>query len=229
MNALITLALSFLLVSAHGSQPQPAPQGAQAPPPPATQAAPPAGQKPVPVKPGQKPAAPPVAPAVAAPAPPGYVIGPDDVLGVVFRYDRDMTSDVTVRPDGMISLPMLNDIQAAGLTPEELRDRITERAKKYIEDPAVTVIIRTINSRKVFITGEVTRPGPYPLTAPTTVIQLIALAGGLTEFANKGKITIMRMENGRPMSYPFNYKDVMNRKNLKQNIELRPGDTVIVP
>ena len=227
MNALITLALSFLLVSAHGSQP--APQGAQAAPPPATQAAPPLGQKPAPAKPGQKPATPPVVPATAAPAPPGYVIGPDDVLGVVFRYDRDMTSDVTVRPDGMISLPMLNDIQAAGLTPDELRDRITERAKQFIADPAVTVIVRTINSRKVFITGEVTRPGPYPLTAPTTVIQLIALAGGLTEFANKGKITVMRMENGRPMSYPFNYKDVMNRKNLKQNIELRPGDTVIVP
>jgi len=236
MNALTTFALTLLLVSTQGSQPQAAPQGSQAAPPsasqaapPINQAAPPAVQKPAPARPGQKPATPPATPVPAPPPPPGYVIGPDDVLGVVFRYDRDMTADVTVRPDGMISLPMLNDIQAAGLTPEELRNRVTERAKQFISDPAVTVIVRTINSRKVFITGEVTRPGPYALTAPTTVIQLIAMAGGLTEFANKGKITIMRMENGRPVSYPFNYKDVMNRKNLKQNIELKPGDTVIVP
>lgn len=178
------------------------------------------------------PAKPPVVPAVQAPAvppPPGYVIGPDDVLTVLFRYDKDLTTEVVVRPDGMISLPMLSDVPAAGLTPEQLRDKVTESAKRFIEDPAVTVIVKTINSRKVFITGQVAHPGPYPLMAPTTVMQLIAMAGGLTEFADEKGITVMRMENGKPVSYAFNYKDVARRRNLKQNIELRPGDTVIVP
>jgi polysaccharide biosynthesis/export protein len=174
----------------------------------------------------QKPAAPVVQ---QVPPPPGYVIGPDDVLTVLFRYDKDLTTDVVVRPDGMISLPMLSDVPAAGLTPEQLRDKVTESAKRFIEDPAVTVIVKTINSRKVFITGQVAHPGPYALTAPTTVMQLIAIAGGLSEFADEKNITIMRAENGRPVSLPFNYKDVAKRKNLKQNIELRPGDTVIVP
>jgi polysaccharide biosynthesis/export protein len=184
--------------------------------------------------PAQRPAAPapqkPVAPAVQpAPPPPGYVIGPDDVLTVLFRYDKDLTTDVVVRPDGMISLPMLSDVPAAGLTPEQLRDKVTESAKRFIEDPAVTVIVKTINSRKVFITGQVAHPGPYALTAPTTVMQLIAIAGGLSEFADEKNITVMRTENGKPISLPFNYKDVSKRRNLKQNIELRPGDTVIVP
>ena len=192
------------------------------------QATPRQGQVPPPQRPGTRPA--PVAVVQnPVPPPPGYVIGAEDVLQILFRYDQDLTTEVTVRPDGMISLPMLSDVHAAGLTPEQLRDQVTESAKRFIEDPAVTVIVRTINSRKVFITGEVTRPGPYNLTTPTTVVQLIAMAGGLTEFADKGKITIMRMENGKPVSYKFNYKDVANGRNLKQNIELRPGDTVIVP
>ncbi len=201
-----------------------------------------ASQKPADPNAGQKPAASkaktpavaqaskPVAPPPAAvPPPPGYVIGPDDVLSILFRYDKDLTTDVTVRPDGMISLPMLSDVPAAGLTPEQLRDKVAESAKRFIEDPAVTVIVKTINSRKVFITGQVAKPGPYPLSAPTTVLQLIAMAGGLSEFADEKNVTIMRTENGKPVSYPFNYKDVTKRKNLKQNIELKPGDTVIVP
>jgi polysaccharide export outer membrane protein len=198
-----------------------------------TQAAPPAragAQKPQapPAKtPAQKPAPAPVAPAV--PPPPGYVIGPDDVLQVLYWREANVSAEVTVRPDGMISLPLLNDVQAAGLTPEQLRDKISEGAKKYFEDPNVTVTVRTINSRKAFITGSVTRPGPYQLTAPTTVLQLIAMAGGLTEFANQKGISVMRIENGKPVRYPFNYKDVAKGKNLKQNIELKPGDTVIVP
>jgi polysaccharide export outer membrane protein len=180
-------------------------------------------------KPPVKAAPAPVPQAPAVPPPPGYVIGPDDVLQVLFRYDRDLTTDVVVRPDGMISLPMLSDVPAAGLTPEQLRDKVTESAKRFIEDPAVTVIVRTINSRRVFITGEVTRPGPYPLTSTMSVMQLIAIAGGLTEFADEKGISVMRTENGKPLRLPFNYKDVAKGKNLKQNIELKPGDTVIVP
>ena len=98
-----------------------------------------------------------------------------------------------------------------------------------MEDASVTVVIRQINSRKAFITGEVNKPGPYPLTSPTTVMQLIALAGGLREYANSKKIVIMRTENGKQRRLPFNYKDIIDGKNLQQNIELKPGDTVVVP
>jgi len=129
----------------------------------------------------------------------------------------------------MISLPLLNDVKAAGLTPEQLRDAVNGAAAKFFEDPNVTINIKAINSRKVFITGSVAKPGPYPLSAPTTVLQLISMAGGLTEFANQKRISVMRNENGKPVRYPFNYKDVAQGKNLSQNIELKPGDTVIVP
>ena len=161
--------------------------------------------------------------------PPDYVIGPDDLLSVVFWRDKEMSSDVAVRPDGKISLPLLNDVQAAGLTPPQLRDRLTEEAKNYIEDPNVTVVIRQINSRKVFVTGQVNKPGTYPLGGPTTVLQLIAMAGGLPEYAHTKKIRVMRTENGKTVSLKFNYDEVVEGKNLKQNIELKPGDTVIVP
>jgi polysaccharide export outer membrane protein len=167
--------------------------------------------------------------AASAPVPPDYVIGTDDVLSVVYWRDKEMSTDVSVRPDGKISLPLLDDLQAAGLTPIELRDRLVEQSKRYIEDPSVTVVVRQINSRKVFITGEVAKPGPYPLTGPTTVLQLLALAGGLREYADAKKIVIVRVEGGRQVSYAFNYKDAASRRNLRQNIELKPGDTVIVP
>ncbi|HEY3383886.1 MAG TPA: polysaccharide biosynthesis/export family protein [Vicinamibacterales bacterium] len=191
-------------------------------------------RKPDPKKDAKTPAKPSVAPtpivrAPVVPPPPGYVIGPDDILQVLYWREKDVSAEVIVRPDGMISLPLLNDVQAAGLTPEQLRDKVNEAAKKFFEDPNVTINIKQINSRKVFITGSVAKPGPYPLTAATSVLQLIAMAGGLTEFADQKNITIMRTENGRQLSFAFNYKDVTRRKNLKQNIELKPGDTVIVP
>jgi polysaccharide export outer membrane protein len=178
--------------------------------------------------PSVKPA--PVVPAPPVTPPPDYVIGPDDVLQVLFWREKDVSAEVVVRPDGMISLPLLNDVKAAGLTPDQLRDSINEAAKKYFEgDPNVTITVKAINSRKVFITGGVAKPGPYLLTSTTTVLQLISMAGGLTEFAKQKNISVMRTENGKPVRYPFNYKDVANGKNLKQNIELKPGDTVIVP
>ena len=161
--------------------------------------------------------------------PPDYVIGPDDVLVVVFWRDKEMSTEVSVRPDGKISLPLLNDVQAAGMAPEDLRMRLTEAASKLIEEPTVSVVVKQINSRKVFVTGQVGKPGPYPLSAPTTVLQLISMAGGLHEYAKAKEILIVRTENGKPVSYKFNYKDVSQGKNLKQNIELKPGDTVIVP
>ncbi len=157
------------------------------------------------------------------------MIGPDDVLAVVFWREKDLSGDVAVRPDGMITLPLLNDVKAAGLTPDQLRDVLTKAAEKFVEVPSVTVVVKAINSRKVFITGMVSKPGPYPLMAPTTVTQLIATAGGVHEFADKKNITILRVENGREVAFKFNYQDIMKRKNLGQNIELKPGDTVIVP
>jgi polysaccharide biosynthesis/export protein len=161
--------------------------------------------------------------------PPGYVIGADDVLSIVFWREKDMSAEVVVRPDGLISLPLLNDIRADGLTPEQLRATLNEAARKLVEDPNVTVVVRAINSRKVFVTGNVVRPGAYPLTATMDVLQVIALAGGVTEFADSKKINVVRRESGKSLSFKFNYKDVSQGKNLQQNISLKPGDTVVVP
>lgn len=188
--------------------------------------------------PGTTPAQPPAPqPAVQQPAPqpapgaedPTYVIGTDDVLAVVFWELPSHSAEVVVRPDGKITLPLLNDLPAAGLTPDQLRASITTAAAKYIREPAVSVIVKQINSRKVFVSGQVAKPGPYALTAPTTVLQLLALAGGPTDFAKKKKIAVMRTENGQTLRLKFNYNEVLDGKNLEQNILLKPGDTVVVP
>lgn len=177
---------------------------------------------------GGRTAGAPALPAGVTP-PAGYVIGPDDQLSIVYWREKDMSADVVVRPDGLISLPLLNDVQASGLTPDQLRQTIAKGAAKFIEDPTVSVVVKAINSRKVFITGQVAKAGPYPLAAPTTVLQLIATAGGVSEYANKKKIVVVRKENGKEITLPFNYEDVMKGKNMAQNIELKPGDSVIVP
>jgi polysaccharide export outer membrane protein len=158
-----------------------------------------------------------------------YVIGPEDVLGVVFWRDTEMTGDVTVRPDGRITLPLIGDIDTTGLTPDQLKTVIHKAATKLIEDPTITVVVRQINSRKVFVTGSVTTPGAYPLVGPRTVMQAIALAGGLTEYADKKNITVMRMDNGQQKTFRFNYNEVAKGRRLDQNIVLKPGDTIVVP
>lgn len=170
-----------------------------------------------------------VTPAVPLVVPAEYIIGADDVMKVDFWRDKDMSSEVTVRPDGKISLPLINEIQAAGLTPAQLRERIADEAKKYVEDPTVTVEVKAINSRRVYITGEIRKPGPYGISGSMTVLQLISIAGGLGDYARGDKITIVRAENGTQKAYRFNYKEVLNQKKLEQNIELKPGDTVAVP
>ncbi len=171
--------------------------------------------------------------AAAGPAPvlpPGYVIGPDDVLSVIFWGEKEMTAEqVVVRPDGKISLALLNDIQAAGLTPDELRVIIDKAAAKFIAEPHASVVVKEIKSRKVFITGNVLKPGAYPLSSDMTVLQLIAVAGGLLEYADAKNVVVMRKEDGRDQHFKFNYKDVIRQKNVQQNIVLRSGDTVIVP
>jgi polysaccharide export outer membrane protein len=158
-----------------------------------------------------------------------YIIGPDDVLSVLFWRDKDMSYDVVVRPDGKISLPLVNDIQAGGLTPSQLRDNVNTIARRFVEEPSVTVVVKQINSRKLFITGQVEKPGPYPMGGPTTVLQLISMAGGLKEFTDGKKILIMRTKDGKQTGRMFNYREVTSGKHLEQNIELQPGDTVVVP
>jgi polysaccharide export outer membrane protein len=174
--------------------------------------------------------APTSAPAPAGVAlPPGYLIGPEDVLTIVVWREKDMSTDAVVRPDGQISIPLLNDLQAAGLTPDQLKATIEKAASKYVAEPNATVIVKAINSRKVHILGNVIKAGTYPLAGDTTVLQLIAQAGGLQEWADSKHITVMRKEDGKDSVLSFNFKDVVKQKNLQQNVLLRPGDTVIVP
>ena len=191
-------------------------QAAQAPP------RPPAKAKPA------APSQPPPQPAGVTP-PNDYVIGPEDVLAIVFWREKDLSADVVVRPDGMITLPLVNDIKAAGLTTEQLRQAVMEAAGRYVEDPNATVVVKQINSRRVFITGEVGRAGPYPLGSSMTVLQALALAGGPGDYAKKDRILILRPEGGKTRTLKFNYKEVIKGEKLEQNIELKPGDTIIVP
>jgi polysaccharide export outer membrane protein len=171
--------------------------------------------------------------ASGVPLPADYVIGPNDVLTIRYWREDTMSAEVAVRPDGKISLPLLNDVVAAGLTPDDLRMRIVEAAGRFVESPVVSVNVKEIKSRKVFITGMVAKPGEYPLIAPTSVIQLIAIAGGLQEFADQENIMVIRPSQknfrGDPFAFRVNYRDITRRRNLQQNIELKPGDTVVVP
>ena len=165
----------------------------------------------------------------AADLPRDYVIGSDDVLEVKFWKDATLSREVIVRPDGKIALELLSELQAAGLTPQELQGAILKEAEKKMVEPNVTVIVKQINSRRVFITGMVEKPGVYPITSTMTVLQLISIAGGLKEFAKKKDIVVMRQDKGAPLAYPFNYDDILKGRRLGQNILLRPGDTVVVP
>jgi len=170
----------------------------------------------------------PVAPRVPVKLPNDYVIGADDVLSVVFWREKDLNADVVVRPDGKISLPVLNDVQAVGLTPEELAESIANAARKYVRDSGATVMVKEIHSRKVYVVGEVGKPGSFPLDADMNVLQALAQAGGLLEDAHKGDVVIVRNEKGVERRFRFDYNEVMRGTNTSQNIKLRPGDTILV-
>lgn len=157
-----------------------------------------------------------------------YVIGADDMLHVSVWKEPDLTATLPVRPDGKISLPLLDDVQAAGLTPMQLADSITVRLKKFIADPRVTVVVTAMTSQRIFITGEVTHSGATPLLPNMTMLQALS-AAGFTQFANVKGIYLLRMENGKQTKLPFNYKEVVKGMRPEQNIMLRPGDTVVVP
>jgi len=164
--------------------------------------------------------------AVGAPVnPKTYIIGAEDILLIRVWREPDLSGPVAVRPDGMISLPLLGDVVAGGLTPEKLAEKIKEGYTKYITEPEVMVSVASVNSKKYFISGEVNRPGSYPLVVPTTVAQALAIAGGFREWADQKNILILR----GPKRYKFNYRDFVRGKNLGQNILLESGDHIIVP
>jgi polysaccharide biosynthesis/export protein len=160
---------------------------------------------------------------------PSYVIGPEDVLDVSVWKEPELTRTEPVRPDGKISLPLLNDVQAAGLTPMQLAASVAEKLRKYLADPQVTVIVTGMNSQRIYILGEVTRPGAYPLLPGITMLQALSSAGGFTQFASLKKIYLMRNVNGKQMKFPFNYKEAVRGRATQQNIPLKAGDTIVVP
>ena len=158
-----------------------------------------------------------------------YVIGAEDVLSIhVWREDA-LSRTVPVRMDGNISLPIINEIKAAGLTPLQLKEALTQRLREFIESPNVSVTVMEANSFKVYVSGQVKTPGVYRLRSETTVLQIIPMAGGFTEWANQKKILIIRRENGRESHLTVNYKKIMKGDNSGSNITLKSGDTVIVP
>jgi polysaccharide export outer membrane protein len=174
----------------------------------------------------EKTAAPEAHQAPAVPA--DYVIGADDTLRISVWKEPDMNATLPVRPDGKISLPLLDDVQAAGLTPLQLKDSIKEKLKKYISDPRVTVVVTAMNSQRIFVAGEVNHPGAMALLPHMTMLQAISSAG-FTQFANVKGIYLLRTENGQQTKTRFNYKDVVKGNHPEQNIQLKPGDTVVVP
>ncbi len=160
---------------------------------------------------------------------PDYVIGLGDVLSINVWKEAEVSSSVPVRPDGKISLPLVNDIQAAGLTPMQLGQEIHDKLQKYIEQPQVTVVVTAVNSRMVYLVGEVARAGSFPLLPKMTVLQALSAAGGLSPFADSKNIYVLRNENDKPRRIPFNYKEALKGEHPEQNIELKPGDTIVVP
>ncbi len=189
-------------------------------------------EKPIPAAQGTAPAPAPATGSTAASktatTDPNYMIGAQDVLDINVWKEDQLTKTVPVRPDGKISLPLLNDVQAAGLTPTQLASQITQSLKKFVTDPQVTVIVREINSQRVYLIGEVVRAGAYPLLPGMTVLQALSSAGGFTQFANTKKIYVLRVENGKQEKFPFNYKDALGAK-ADENIMLKAGDQIVVP
>jgi polysaccharide export outer membrane protein len=165
----------------------------------------------------------------AEPVSPSYQIGPRDQLRIFIWKETELTQDLQVMPDGRITFPLIGEIEAAGKTVTDLKTVISERLKKFVTAPEVTVIVRESNSRMIYTIGRITRPGPYVLGSDTTVLQALALAGGFTEWADEKSIKIVRRENGKEIQLPFNYKEYIGGRNIEQNILLRPSDTVVVP
>ena len=174
---------------------------------------------------------------VVAPGPPeeGFRLGPEDVIDVVVFRNPDLTrADIVIRPDGKVSLPLIGDVRAEGLTADELAKNITERYKEYKDNPAVSVSVKAVNSYKIFVLGEVKTPGKFPLQSYATVLQAISMAGGFTEFASENSIQVvrrMKTEDGRSQEIriPVNYDSLLSEGGAEYNFILRSGDTIVVP
>lgn len=179
------------------------------------------------------PAQNPVTPAKTAPpvtsVDADYKIGPQDVLRIDVWKEPDISRTIPVRPDGKVSLPLLNDVQAAGLTAMQLAASLRDSFSKYLTNPQVTVTVTEINSRRVYITGEVAHVGALPLLPNMTVLQALSSAGGFTQFAKPKSIYVLRTEDGKQVKHPFNYKEVVKGNLQEQNILLQPGDVIVVP
>jgi len=158
-----------------------------------------------------------------------YTIGNGDVLNVQVWKEKELSQMVVVRPDGKISLPLLGELQVSGKEPAQVEETIQTRLQSMLVQPRVTVTVAEIHSRMVYITGEIARPGAYPLNTPITVLQLIAQAGGLTEFASRKHIQIIRANSGKSDEHMLSYKAMMQSKDGSRNLTLNPGDTVVVP
>jgi len=158
-----------------------------------------------------------------------YVIGCGDKLQVIVWGHKNLSTNSVVRPDGMISLPLLGDIRAEGHSVNDLKKELNIRMSEYIQEPSVSVSVSEINSLKVYVIGEVNQPGEFDLMSYTTVLQVIAQAGGFTDYAKKNKIQIIRIQGNEKVKIKFNYKQVIKGKNLDQNIPLKPGDVILVP
>jgi len=159
---------------------------------------------------------------------PEYIIGPEDVLHIAVWKEADLTATLPVRPDGKISLPLLDDVQAAGLTPKQLAVSVTEKLKKYIADPRVTVVVTAINSKRVYLTGEVLHSGAMPMLPNMTVLQALSSAG-ISQFANTKRIYVLRTQNGKQEKLPVNYRKLVKGELIDENYLLQPGDTIVVP
>ena len=178
--------------------------------------------------------------ACAGPAPPPppepdilerdtFVIGHEDMLRISVWKNPELSVDVPVRPDGMISVPLLNDIQAAGLTPEELKELITGQLVEYVNNPDVTVVVTQVNSKRIYVIGAVGRSGAQPLNQDMRVLDAISVAGGFIQFAQKGDIKILRRSGGEIVEYRFDYGAYLKGNAPGTNMLLRPGDTIVVP
>lgn len=158
-----------------------------------------------------------------------YVIGPEDILYIHVWREEALSRTVPVRMDGYISLPLIHEVKAAGLTPLQLKEELIKRLKEFIETPNVSVIVMEANSFKVYVSGQVRNPGVYRLRSETTLLQIIPMAGGFTEWANQKKILVIRREGGKESRFVINYKKLMQGEELQSNIVLKAGDTIIVP
>lgn len=159
-----------------------------------------------------------------------YVIGPGDLLSINVLNEQDVSGKVPVRPDGMITVPLIGDVQAGGLTPDKLQSVIAKKLTDYVRAPAVTVVVEEMNSRHFNVLGKVQHPGAFVLNKPTRVLDALAMAGGFNEFAKTAKIYILRTQaSGTTVRLPFNYKKVTAGDADQDNVQLQAGDTIIVP